>query len=161
MVAGKSGSIRKELDAVPPRVLAIEAALTGEGRVPGDANARAREPGCNQVEVSGRKSKRGVGLARSREFRLDADVKLLIADGEPNAASLSQRLGLLDLVQSNEVAEEAPGIRLATGRCGNLNVSEANSHEEGDRSPVTPARPIGRAASRQIWISRATRESRS
>jgi hypothetical protein len=65
-----------------------------------------------------------VGLASGDEFRLDANMELAIADREPNATSLAQRHGLLHLTQSNEIAEEATGLGLASGRRSNLNMIE-------------------------------------
>jgi hypothetical protein len=42
--------------------------------------------------------------------------------GEPDAAARAQRLGLLDLFQAEEAAEEAACLRFAAGRSRNLDV---------------------------------------
>jgi hypothetical protein len=65
-------------------------------------------------------------LARGHEALLHADVQLLVLpDRKPDAAALAQRLRLLQLGQAQQLAEEAPGLLLAPGRCGELDVIEA------------------------------------
>jgi hypothetical protein len=57
-------------------------------------------------------------LPGRRERLLDADVELAtVAECEPCAAAGTQRLGLLELLQAEQVAEEATGLRLAAWRC--------------------------------------------
>ena len=82
-------------------------------------------------------------LARRREGGLDADVQLLRADREPDAAAAPERLRLLDLLEPEQLAEEAAGGVLAAGRGGELDV--VDSVEHGSRlarrrvtPPVTP-----------------------
>ena len=55
---------------------------------------------------------RRMGLARRRERILHADVELLRARPEPDAPARAQRLGLLDLGQAEELAEEAARLGL-------------------------------------------------
>jgi hypothetical protein len=62
-------------------------------------------------------------LPRRRERLLDADMKLSAArQGEPDAAARAQRLRLLDLLQPQQLAEEAPRLGLAAGRRRELDV---------------------------------------
>jgi hypothetical protein len=71
---------------------------------------------------------RGVCLPCRSERRFDADVQLLRADAEPDAAPGSQGFRLLDLLQPEQFAEEAARVGLAAGRGRELNVVET---EEG------------------------------
>jgi len=60
-----------------------------------------------------------------RERVLDADVQLAAAaERKPGAAARAQRLGLLDLLQAEQAAEEPPRLGLAAGRRGDLHVVE-------------------------------------
>jgi hypothetical protein len=53
-------------------------------------------------------------LSRRRERFLDADMELSAAvEREPDAAARAQWLGLLDLLQRQQLAEEAPRLVLA------------------------------------------------
>jgi hypothetical protein len=63
-------------------------------------------------------------LAGRRERFLDADVQLAsaTAEREPGSAASAQWLRLLDLLQAEQVAEEAPRLGLAAGRRGELDV---------------------------------------
>ena len=62
-------------------------------------------------------------LPRGRERLLDADVELLaVAEREPGAAARAQRLGLLELLEPEQVAEEAPRLGLAAARRRELDV---------------------------------------
>ncbi len=64
-------------------------------------------------------------LARGRELLLDADVQLTaVAEREPCPAPPPQRLGLLDLLQAEQLPEEAALRRLAARRRGDLDVVE-------------------------------------
>jgi hypothetical protein len=64
-----------------------------------------------------------VRLSRRRERGLDADVELATAaEGEPRAAARAQRLRLLELLEAEQVAEEAPRLGLAARRRGELEV---------------------------------------
>jgi catechol-2,3-dioxygenase len=69
-----------------------------------------------------------MGLPRRLELRLDPDVQLLRAHLEPRAATRSERLGLRQLAQSEQLAEETPGLRLAAGGRRDLNVVEPFDH---------------------------------
>jgi hypothetical protein len=55
-------------------------------------------------------------LARRREQLLDADVELAAAEREPCAATRAERFRLLELLEAEQVAEEAPRVGLAAGR---------------------------------------------
>jgi hypothetical protein len=58
-----------------------------------------------------------------RERLLDADVKLAAAaEREPGAAAGAQRLGLLDLLETKQFAEEAARLRLAARWSRDLDV---------------------------------------
>ena len=62
-------------------------------------------------------------LPRRRERLLEADVELAAsAEREPDAAAGAQRLGLLDLLQAEQLAEEATSLRLAARRRGELDM---------------------------------------
>jgi hypothetical protein len=64
-----------------------------------------------------------VGLAGGCERLFDPDVELAAAgEREPDAAARAQRLGLLELVQAEQVAEEATRVRLAADRSRELDV---------------------------------------
>ena len=75
----------------------------------------------------------GMGLAGGREVLVDADVQLLRADREPDAAARSQLLGLLELAEPQQAAVEAARLALGAGRRGHLHVVEAVDH------PNTPS----------------------
>ena len=57
-----------------------------------------------------------MGFPRRRERLLDTDVELPADQREPDAATRAQRLGLLELLQPEQVAEEATRLRLAAPR---------------------------------------------
>ena len=67
-------------------------------------------------------------MRAGRELLLDADVQLLRSDPEPDAAAGAQRLGLLDLLEAEQPAEEAARLGLAAGRRGQLDVIDAVEH---------------------------------
>ena len=78
-------------------------------------------------------------LPCGREVGLDADVELLRADPEPDPAAALQRLRLLDLFESEQLAEEAARGVLAAGGSGELDVVDAVDHAaEASDSAVTP-----------------------
>ena len=54
-------------------------------------------------------------LARGGEIRLDADVELLRADPEPDPAAAPERLRFLELLEPEQLAEEAARGTLAAG----------------------------------------------
>jgi hypothetical protein len=57
-------------------------------------------------------------LPGRRERVLDADVELgAVAQREPGAAARAQRLRFLELLEAEQVAEEAPRLGLAARRC--------------------------------------------
>ena len=63
-------------------------------------------------------------LAGGGEVRLDADVELLRADPEPDSATASEPLRLLELLESEQVAEEAARVGLAARRGGELDCTD-------------------------------------
>ena len=67
-------------------------------------------------------------LAGGGEVRVDADVELLRADPEPDSATASERLWLLELLEPEQVAEEGSGVVLASRRSGELDVVDAADH---------------------------------
>ena len=67
-------------------------------------------------------------LTRGGELGLDADVELLRTDPEPDAASASERLRLLELLEPEQLAEEASGGVFAAGGGGELDVVDAVDH---------------------------------
>jgi hypothetical protein len=74
-----------------------------------------------------------VGLARGAEVLGDADVQLLRAGREPDAAAGAERLRLVELAQPEQAAVEPARLALAAGRRGHLHVIEAVDH------PNTPS----------------------
>ena len=74
-----------------------------------------------------------MGLARGSEAVLDADVQLLGADLEPDAAARPERLRLLQLLEPEQAAEEAARRLLAAGRRGELNVVDPFEHSPNDK----------------------------
>ena len=67
-------------------------------------------------------------LPRGGELGLDADVELLRADPEPDAASVCEQLRLLELLEPEQLAEEAARGVLAAGGGGELDVVDAVDH---------------------------------
>ena len=63
----------------------------------------------------------------------DADVELLAAEREPDAAAAVERLGLRHLGQAEELAEETSRLLLAAGRSRELDVVEADDLHQGRR----------------------------
>jgi hypothetical protein len=64
-----------------------------------------------------------VRLPRRCEGVFDADVELAAScQLEPDAAARAQRLRLLDLLEAEQLAEEATRLRLASGRSRELDV---------------------------------------
>jgi hypothetical protein len=64
-----------------------------------------------------------MGFPGGRERVFDADVELTARnEREPGAPARAQRLGLLDLVQPEQFAEEATRLRLAARRRRDLDV---------------------------------------
>ena len=74
-----------------------------------------------------------MGLGRGREVLGHADVQLLRAGREPDAAARPQLLGLLELAQPQQAAVEAARLALGAGRRGHLHMVEAVDH------PNTPS----------------------
>jgi hypothetical protein len=64
-----------------------------------------------------------VCLPRRRKRLLDADVELIVArEREPDAAARTERLRLLELLEAEQVTEEAARLRLAARRGRELDV---------------------------------------
>ena len=112
----------EQLESVAPRVRRVEAADARKRVVPFDPLTRGLEAACEFVELPGRQAERGVRLARRRERLLDTDMELAAAEREPGTAAGTQLLRLLQLLQAEQVAEEAPRLVLAARRCRELNV---------------------------------------
>lgn len=82
---------------------------------------RRAQRGLEPVKVVDQQG--GVRLAGRGERLLDAYVELVAAaEREPGASSGAQRLRLLELLQAEQVAEEAPRFGLAARQCGELDV---------------------------------------
>ena len=130
-----AGDLRgQHLDPVAPRVAGEEAAAAGDAIVPADVRAGRRQRLGQRVELRvGAGAQAGMGLGRGREVLGHADVQLLRAGREPDAAARSQLLGLLELAQPEQAAVEAARLALAAGRRGDLHVVEAVDH------PNTPS----------------------
>jgi hypothetical protein len=85
--------------------------------------ARGFEPTRQVVQRVGGDPERRMCLARRRERVFDADMELAASTKrEPDAATRAQRLGLLDLLQAEQLAEEAARLRFAAGRSRELDV---------------------------------------
>jgi hypothetical protein len=73
---------------------------------------------------------------------LDADVELLAAEREPDAAAAVEGVGLLDLHQAEELAEEASRLLLAARRGRKLDVVETDDlHQRRRKSEGRTRRP--------------------
>ena len=66
-------------------------------------------------------------LPRGGEVRLDADVELVLPDAEPDAAACPDRLRLRDLLQPEQLAEEAARGLLAAGWGRELDVVDSRA----------------------------------
>jgi hypothetical protein len=114
---------REQLESVAPGIGRVEAANARERVVPLHAFACGFEPTGETVELFGCKPKCGMRLPRRGEGVLDADVELSASrEREPHAAAGAQWLGLFDLLEAEQRAEEAPRLGLAAGRSGELKV---------------------------------------
>lgn len=67
-----------------------------------------------------------MSLPRRRERILDADVKLLIAECEPDSPTSLELLGLLEFLEADKTAEESTRLRFATARRSELHVIEVD-----------------------------------
>jgi hypothetical protein len=113
----------EQFEPVSPRIRGVEAADVRERVVPLDARRPRLEPARERVELGGRQAERRVRLARGDERILHADVELAAAsEREPDAAARAQRLGLLELLEAEQLAEEAPRLVLASRRRRELDV---------------------------------------
>jgi len=116
----------EELEPVPPRIVGVEPAHARQLVLPSSLDACRLEPGRELVDVLDAQC--GMGLSRRLELRLDPDVQLVRPDLEPRAATRGQRLGLRQLAQSEQLAEETPSLWLAPGGRRNLDVVEPFDH---------------------------------
>jgi len=92
-----------------------------------------------------------VSLLRGGELDLDADVELLRAGSEPDAAARGESRWLGDLVETEQLAKEAARLGLATGRAGKLNVIYADN-------PRAHRGQLGRSRSGRGYARRLTGE---
>jgi lipopolysaccharide/colanic/teichoic acid biosynthesis glycosyltransferase len=76
-----------------------------------------------------------VGLAGRRERLFHADVELVAAGSEPDAAARDQRLRLRDLLQAEQPAVERACRLLAPARGGDLDVIDADDRQR-ERSTI-------------------------
>jgi hypothetical protein len=85
-----------------------------------------------------------MGLAHRRELRLDPDMELLTAGLEPDASASAERLGLDQLGQAKQLAEEPPRRLLAPAWRGDLHmVKPLDKHwSEPSASPMWSRRVI-------------------
>ena len=84
-------------------------------------------------------------LGRGCEVVRDADVQLVRTEAEPHATACGEQRRLLELLEPEEVAVEAPGVVLAPGRGRDLDMVETDDvvpseHREGSTPRVTPGR---------------------
>ena len=70
-------------------------------------------------------------LAGRLEPLLDADVELVVAHGEPDAATRAEQLGLLDLVHADQPSEQATSLLLALRSCSELYVIDSSDRHAG------------------------------
>jgi hypothetical protein len=121
-----SGFHCDELDPVSPGIGEM-ASLDARNRgVVDDLRARRAQP-TDELAVPG-DCEGGVRLARWDEALLDADVELLGADSEPDAAARPQRLRLRHFLEPEQLAEEAARLGLAAGRRSYLDVVDPVEH---------------------------------
>jgi hypothetical protein len=97
-----------------------------------------------------------VRLARGHEVGLDANVQLLVADREPDAAARLELLWFRELAQAEQPAVEVARLGLGGRRSGDLDVIEGANQAASDCSPsllsltasTPPAAPILREITR-------------
>jgi hypothetical protein len=122
-VAGTPGGDGlEELEPVPARVLAVEAAHAGEPVIEVHGVPGIPQPPCPGVEPGHEQA--GMRFARGPEALLHAEVELYAVAAEPAAAARGQRGRFRDLVQPEHVAIELAERRLAAGRAGQLHVMD-------------------------------------
>jgi hypothetical protein len=113
----------QELEAIPKRIRGVES-LTARVRLvfPG-SNARPLEPAAQLRELLDLEGR--VALGRRPEFRHYPEMKLLIADAEPDPAASLQVRRLGNLGESEQRAKEASRRVFRTRRDLDLDVMEA------------------------------------
>lgn len=127
--ARKSGLRRSrrghdELNAVAERVAAFKSIESGNGDAVDRVKTgivQALPPRCQIVNLV-----RHVGLGGfAVDVILDADVELLIADGNPETPAIGQRSGFVNFVEAEHSAIELPGFGYEIGRHGDLDMMNA------------------------------------
>lgn len=116
----------QQLDAVAPRILRVEPPDIYQRVIPAHLLASLPQTLGQRVKLSGCHAERRVGLARRRKRLLDTHMQLLIPAGKPHPATLTQRLGLLDLHQAEELPIEPPRLGLTASWSGYLHVIETH-----------------------------------
>lgn len=113
----------EQLEPAAPWIRRVETANARKRVVPLDVLACGLEPARELVEVRSGKPERRMCLPCGRERLFDADVELAASvEREPDAAAGAERLRLLDLVQAEQLAEEATRLWLAPARGCELDV---------------------------------------
>jgi len=110
----------QKFETVSEGVGDVEAVGAGEWLAGIGRNAKDFQAGLKGGDVAYGEGR--MGLFRRREGAFNADMKLLRAAGEPDTAPRLQVRRLLDLLQAQNLAEEAAGGFLAAWRGGKLDM---------------------------------------
>jgi hypothetical protein len=130
--------ISHELETVAPRILGVEVARVRNIVVPDDSRSGCSDAVGERIQGVAGNAQRRMCLAGRHERWLDADVQLLLTKSEPDAAARLERRRLLDLDETQNVAEVAPGRRLAARRRRQLDmIDPADAHAAQRSSSLT------------------------
>ena len=118
---------RYELHSVAPRIFGEESRRTFHLVVVPCRNPRRLQARLEPIQgcLVGQPQRR-VPLLRRPEVPLDADVDLLSAALEPEAASDGERSGFGQFRKAEQLAEEVTCLALAAGRRGQLDVIDSS-----------------------------------
>ena len=119
-----SGRLSEQLDPVPPGILGEEPSLPRERLIPIHANAGGEEAFGQSIERVGGDAQGRVRLQRWDELHRDPHVELLRAGAEPDASAPRQRLGFLELGETEQRSVEPTRFALGPRRSGHLDVVE-------------------------------------
>ena len=100
----------QKFEAVPPRIVRIEAVGAGEVVVFNDFDSPAVRAVRMALEII--HCKCGMGFARRLKFSLDADVKLTVAALEPASSAGAQRFRFFDFAETEHRAVKSAVLPL-------------------------------------------------
>lgn len=129
------------LNSVAPRIGRVQPTNTWKGAVPLHRLAGVGKPARKGIDIAISYPKSWMRLLCCPERLLDADVELLSAHLEPDASALLESLRLLNLVETEELAEEASGVSLTSWRGRYLDVIETDLHDDRRVAASQPRPP--------------------